>query len=54
MFRATMCPSLGEIAVWSADHTATHTEWKIPVSHRYSKFSWWWAYSYTKHVERLK
>ena len=33
------------VAVWFADQTATHTEWKIPVSHRYSKFSWWWAHN---------
>jgi len=25
---------------------------KIPVSHRYSKFSWWWSHSFSKHVER--
>jgi len=31
---------------------ATHTEWKIPVSHRYSIFSWWWAHVCPKHVER--
>ena len=37
-----------------ADQTATHTEWKIPVSHRYSKFSWWWAHSCMKHVQKLK
>jgi hypothetical protein len=34
-----------------ADQTATHAEWKIPVSHKYSKFSWWWARSCPKHVE---
>ena len=37
-----------------ADQTATHTEWKIPVPHRYSKFSWWWAHSCPKHVQNLK
>jgi len=37
-----------------ADQTATHTQWKIPVSHRYSKFSWWWAHICPKHVEKLK
>ena len=44
------------VVVWSAaaDQTATHTEWKIPVSHRYSKFFWWWAHSCPKHVEKLK
>jgi len=58
MFRATMCPSSGELTVsmrhWSAYQTATHTEWKIPMSHRYSKFSWWWAHSCPKHVQKLK
>ena len=34
--------------------TATHTQWKIQVSHRYSKFSWWWAHSCPKHVQKLK
>ena len=37
-----------------ADQTATHTQWKIPVSHRYSKFYWWWAHSCPKHVQKLK
>ena len=45
MFRATMCPS--------SDQTASHTEWKIPVSHGYSKFSWWWAHSCPKHVQNI-
>ena len=31
-----------------------HTEWKIQLSHRYSKFSWWWIHSCPKHVEKLK
>jgi len=31
---------------------ATHTEWQIPVSHRYSNFSWWWAHGCTKHAEK--
>jgi hypothetical protein len=74
MFRATMCPSSGEITVsmrhwylslciggfWSAGWgftptsrpDATHTEWQIPVSHRYGNFSWWWAHSCPKHVEK--
>ena len=73
MFRATTCPSSGELTVsmrhWyfslcmggclvcssqPADHTASRTEWKIPVSQRYSKFSWRWAHSCPKHVEKLK
>jgi len=41
------------VAVWSADQIATHTEWKIPVSHRYSKFSWWWTHSCPKHIEKF-
>jgi len=40
--------------LWSADQTATHTQLKIPLSHRNSKFSWWWAHSCSKHVENLK
>jgi len=74
MFRATMCPSSGEITVsmwrwylslcmggvWSAGWSftttsrpeATHTEWQIPVSHRYSNFSWWWTHGCPKHVEK--
>ena len=36
------------------DQIATHRGWKIPVSHRYSKFSWWWAHGCPKHVEKLK
>ena len=67
-FRATMCPSSGELTVFMRywyfsfcmggclvcrpDQTATHTEWKILVSHGYSKFSWWWAHSCPKHVQR--
>jgi hypothetical protein len=72
MFRAYMCPSLGEITVstrlwylslcgvWSAGWSftptsrpeATHTEWQIPVSHKYSNFSWWWERGCPKHVEK--
>ena len=37
-----------------ADQTATHRDWKIPVSHRYIKFSWRRAHSCPKHVEKLK
>jgi len=29
---------------------ATHTEWQIPVSHRYSNFSRWWANGSPKHL----
>jgi len=66
MFRQSICPSSGELTVsmrhwcWSAgwnsfqpaDRTATHTEWQTPVSHRYSKFSWWWAYGCPKHKQK--
>jgi len=41
-------------AGWSFTPTsrpdATHTEWQIPVSHRYSNFSWWWAHGCPKLV----
>jgi len=30
----------GFLVCWPGDQTATHAEWEIPVSHRYSKFSW--------------
>jgi len=74
MFRATTCPSSGEITVsirhwylslcmggvWSAGWSetptsrpdATHTEWQVPVSHRYSNFSWWWARGCPKPAEK--
>jgi len=45
---------LGWVSSQPADQTATHIEWKIPVSHRYRKFSWWWAHSCPKHVDKLK
>jgi len=71
MFRATMCPSWGEITV-SMRHLVFVTLFRwlsgmqaapcIPnshlqsdnyqVSHRYSYFSWWWAHSRPKHVEK--
>jgi hypothetical protein len=46
--------------VWSAGWSftppstqyTTHTEWQIPVSHRYSNFSWWWTHGCPKHVEK--
>jgi hypothetical protein len=68
MFRATMCPSSGEITVsmrhWylslcmggsftpTSRPDATHTEWQIPLSHRYSNFSWWQAHGCQKHVKK--
>ena len=50
--------SLCMCGVWSAGWIfnptsrpdATHSEWQIPVSHRHSNFSWWWAHGYPKHV----
>jgi len=33
---------------------ADQTEWKIPVSHRYSKFSWWWAHSCPKSCREVE
>ena len=43
-------------ACWSFTPTSrpdtTQTEWQIPVSHRYSNFSWWWARGCPKHVEK--
>ena len=30
------------------------TLWVAAVSHRYIKFSWWWAHSCPKHAEKLK
>ena len=43
---------------WNSSETptsrpdATHTEWQIPVSHRYNNFSWWWAHGCPKHVNK--
>jgi len=31
--------------------SSTHSD-KYQVSHRYSCFSWWWAHSHPKHVEK--
>ena len=43
-------------AGWSFTPTSrpdtTHTEWQIPVSHRYRNFSWWWAHGCPKYVEK--
>jgi hypothetical protein len=67
VFRVTMYPSSGErtLSMWHlvlvtlcgwqfGMHTwqsSTHSD-KYQVSHRYSCFSWWWANSLTKHVEK--
>jgi len=42
------------IASQPADRTATHTQWTVPVSHRFSEFSWRWAHSCPKHVEKTR
>jgi len=44
----------GWLNVLLADQSATHRQWKIPVSHKCSKFSWWWAHSCPKYVQNLK
>jgi hypothetical protein len=63
MFWATMCPSSGETAVFMRHlalvilYSTLHTRQssiqnnKYQVSHKYS-FSWWWAHSRPKHIER--
>jgi len=67
VFPATMCPSSGEITV-SMRHLVFVTQcgWlsgmqggpcvqnnKYQVSHRYSYFSWWWARSRRKYVQKI-
>jgi len=68
MFQATMCPSSGEVAVFMQHlvlvilygSLAGMQGWippciqnnKYRVSHKYSCFSWWWAHSCPKHVEK--
>jgi len=80
MFRATVCPSSGEMTVsmrhlvlvtlygWlsgmqggmntNQSHTTLHTRQSsiqidnCQVSHRYSYFSWWWAHSRPKNIEK--
>ena len=32
--------------------TVIYIEWQIAVSHRYGNFSWWWAHSRPKQVEK--
>jgi len=51
MFQVTMCPSSREITV-SMRHWYLSQSDKYQVSHRYSYFSWWWAHSHPKHVEK--
>ena len=43
MFRATMCPSSGEL-------TVSMRHWYFALC----MFSWWWAHSCPKHVQKLK
>jgi len=63
MFRATVCPSSGEITVLMQHlvlgiHSTLHTKQsstqnnKYQVSHKHSCFSWWWEHSRPKHVEK--
>ena len=63
MFRATVCPSSGETTVFMQHlviviHSILYTKQssvqnnKYPVSHRCSCFSWRWAHSCPKHVEK--
>ena len=66
MYGATMRPSSGEITVsmWYClvcrveGNSTLYTRQsstlsdKYQVSHRYSYFSWWWAHSRPKHVEK--
>jgi len=56
MFLATVCPSSGEIAV-----SMRHLVFVLFIDDclfcrleciRYSYFSWWWAHSCPKHVEK--
>jgi len=70
VYRATMCPSSGELLlsmqhwyfsllmggclVCRPDSYPYRVKNTVPVSHRYSKFSWWWTHSFPKHVEMLK
>ena len=68
MFRATMCPSSGEITI-SATLGICHSVWitvwyagwipdrvtqsdKYQVSHKCIYFSWWWAHSRPKHIQK--
>jgi hypothetical protein len=54
MFRANVYPSSGEITVsmrYGANQSTIRSD-KYQVSHRYSYFSWWWAHSRPKHVEK--
>ena len=39
--------------IYSSLHNRSHyIEWQMPCSHRYGIFSWWWAHSSPKHVEK--
>jgi len=67
VFQATVCPSSREItvSVWhlvfvtlygwlsglQTRQSSTQSD-KYQVSHRYTYFSWWWAHSCPKHVEK--
>jgi len=50
----TLCGWLSRMEVHSTLHTrqsSTQSD-KYQVSHRYSYFSWWWAHSRPKHVQK--
>jgi len=65
MFRATMCPSSQETTVFTwhmvlifkqvgslklQGHMFQNNRYQV--SHKYSCFSWWWAHSHLKYVEK--
>ena len=59
MFRATMCPLSGETTVFMRHlvcrvqtRQSSIQDNKYQVSHKYRCFSWWWAHSRPKHVEK--
>ena len=64
MFRASMCSSSGETIIsmrhfvfvtlfgWLAGMRSSIRSDKYQVSHKYSCFSWWWAHSRPKRVEK--
>ena len=60
MFRATVCPSPEETTVFMRHLVlvilygwlSSIQNNKYQLSHKYSYFSWWWAYSRPKHVEK--
>jgi len=47
-----MCDVAGRSFTRTSRPEANHTEWQIPVSYRYRKFSWWWTHGCPKLVEK--